>query len=53
MGEWTCYSTSRIDPEPQSKNRPGDGMMIHALASMTDNRKRIAILALLSFIAMC
>jgi hypothetical protein len=40
-------------PSTTTKELTGDGRMINALAAMTDNRKRIAILALLSFIAMC
>lgn len=31
----------------------GDPTMMLALTALTDNRKRIAILALLSFIALC
>lgn len=31
----------------------GEEQMMMALASMTDNRKRIAFLTLLSFIALC
>jgi len=35
------------------EDQTGEGQMMKALASMTDNRKRIAFLTLLSFIAMC
>jgi hypothetical protein len=37
----------------ESPQTTGDLTMVAALTLMTDNRKKIAILAVLSFMAMC